>query len=563
MFSRSSAVGRVFGLKASAVFLLALLFFGWDVGNTSLWNIDEPIYAQSLKEQIAQHNLVVPTFNARLMPDKPALNYWLMWTGVKMLGMNSWGLRMGSAVVGALLVLYLIIGLRRLYGENIALISGLMTATALHSTVIFRGATPDPLLILTVTIALLSYLRGYLFPDIRSREILIAYAAMALATLDKGPIGFLLPGLIIVLFLLLRRELSFLWREGRLTWGVPIFLIIALPWYLAVGVETHWAWDRAFVFKQNIGRFSDSMQGHRGPWVYYLISTFLGMLPWSIFLPQVFRDAWLSRQQFLRNHPKTLFLLVWAAAWIGFFTLSATKLPNYVWEAYPPLFILLAAYFEKVRAGATRPTRRGLILSAGVLFLIGLAMSLFAGLVLPLREPHLPDMVEIGLPYLLAAAGAGALFWHRRWVPAWVTLGVGGIALTALLVFVITPSLNRVKPSREMGQRIAALQGPQPYRLASWQWFQPSFLFYAGRGNTPIRHLQTLTELPAVLGPEPLYLVCPEHAVAAVRAAVPAAYRQQTVLLRYEIYNHENIALLRISPRTRSLDHAITAYYHK
>ncbi|MDD5376422.1 MAG: glycosyltransferase family 39 protein, partial [Acidithiobacillus sp.] len=81
MFSRSSAVGRAFGLKAAAVFLLALLFFGWDVGNTSLWNIDEPIYAQSLKEQIAQHNLVVPTFNARLMPDKPALNYWLMWTG--------------------------------------------------------------------------------------------------------------------------------------------------------------------------------------------------------------------------------------------------------------------------------------------------------------------------------------------------------------------------------------------------------------------------------------------------------------------------------------------------
>ena len=55
--------------------------------------------------------------------------------------------------------IFLIIGLRRLYGENIALISGLMTATALHSTVIFRSATPDPLLILTVTIALLSYLR--------------------------------------------------------------------------------------------------------------------------------------------------------------------------------------------------------------------------------------------------------------------------------------------------------------------------------------------------------------------------------------------------------------------
>ena len=149
-----------------------------------------------------------------------------------------------------------------------------------------------------VPCALLSYLRGYLFPDIRSRELLIAYAAMAFATLDKGPIGFLLPGLIIVLFLLLRRELSFLWREGRLDWGIPLFLVIMLPWYLAVGVETHWAWDRAFIFKQNIGRFDDSMQRHRGPWVSYPTSTFLGMLPWSVFLPQVLRDIWLSRQHF-------------------------------------------------------------------------------------------------------------------------------------------------------------------------------------------------------------------------------------------------------------------------
>jgi hypothetical protein len=100
-----------------------------------------------------------------------------------------------------------------------------------------------------------------------------------------------------------------------------------------------------------------------------------------------------------------------------------------------------------------------------------------------------------------------------------------------------------------MGQRIAALQGPQPYRLASWQWFQPSFLFYAGRGDMPIRHLRALAELPAVLGPEPLYLVCPAGDVHAVRAAVPAAYQQQTIMIRYEIYNHTDIALLRISAR--------------
>ncbi|MBU2811555.1 glycosyltransferase family 39 protein [Acidithiobacillus thiooxidans] len=537
---------RGFRIKAIALFFLAFLFFAWGTGNTSLWDIDEPIYAQSLKDQIAADNLVVPTYNDRLMPDKPALNYWLMWSGVRLLGMNSWGLRIGSALVGALLVLYLIIALRRLYGESIALLSGLLTATALHSTIIFRSATPDPLLILLVTIALLSYLRGYIYPEIRTREFHWAYAAMALATLDKGPIGFLLPGLIIVLFLLLRQQLPLLWKEGRLTTGIPLFLIIMLPWYLAVGIETHWNWDRLFIFEQNIGRFDDSMQGHRGPWFYYLISTFLGMLPWSIFLPQVLHDLWLKRRHFLQNQAIPLFLLIWAGTWIAFFTLSATKLPNYVWEAYPPLFILLAFWFEKIRAQSRLPQTRGLALSFGTLFLVGLALSIFAAWVLPLREAHLPGMVEVGFPYMLAAVFAMLLIWKKHWSAAWASLGVGSIVLSGLLVFVILPPINALKPSRAMGQEIAAIQGKHPYHLASWDWFQPSFLFYAGRGDMPIRHLSSLTELRTVLGENPLYLVCPSRDVSAVTAAIPKGYQAQNLTTAYEIYSHENISLLQI-----------------
>ncbi|MBE7561507.1 glycosyltransferase family 39 protein [Acidithiobacillus sp. HP-6] len=543
---------RGFRIKALALFFLAFLFFAWGTGNTSLWDIDEPIYAQSLKDQIAADNLVVPTYNDRLMPDKPALNYWLMWSGVRLLGMNSWGLRIGSALVGALLVLYLIIALRRLYGESIALLSGLLTATALHSTVIFRSATPDPLLILLVTIALLSYLRGYIYPEIRTREFHWAYAAMALATLDKGPIGFLLPGLIIVLFLLLRQQLPLLWKEGRLTTGIPLFLMIMLPWYLAVGIETHWNWDRLFIFEQNIGRFDDSMQGHRGPWFYYLISTFLGMLPWSIFLPQVLHDLWLKRRHFLQHQAVPLFLLIWAGTWIAFFTLSATKLPNYVWEAYPPLFILLAFWFEKIRAQSRLPQTWGLALSFSTLFLVGLALSIFAAWVLPLREPHLPGMVEVGFPYMLAAVFAMLLIWKKHWSAAWASLGVGSIVLSGLLVFVILPPINALKPSRAMGQEIAAIQGKHPYHLASWDWFQPSFLFYAGRGDMPIRHLSSLAELRTVLGETPLYLVCPSRDVSAVEAAIPQDYQVQNLTTAYEIYGHENISLLQI----KNLPHA-------
>ncbi|MGC8503454.1 MAG: ArnT family glycosyltransferase [Acidithiobacillus sp.] len=121
------------------------------------------------------------------------------------------------------------------HGESSALIAGFCTATALHSTVIFRGATPDPLLILSVTIALLAYLRGYLLPEERTRDLLITYAAMALATLDKGPIGFLLPGLIIVPSSL--RDATWRSSGGRAGWrrGFPYF-----SWSCSLGM---WPWE--------------------------------------------------------------------------------------------------------------------------------------------------------------------------------------------------------------------------------------------------------------------------------------------------------------------------------
>ena len=248
------------------IFSVSILYFSWGTGNTSLWDIDEPIYAQSLKEMMANHNLILPTYNGQILPDKPILNYWMMWAGIKLFGLDSFGLRIGSAIVGALLVLLIVSVVRRMYSEKIAFLSALIIATILHSTVIFRSATPDPLLILATTAALLSFLLAYLDPQVRRNALFSFYLALALGTLDKGPIAFLLPGLIVVIFLIVQQNIHFLWQQGKLGLGLPLFLILLMPWYVAVGLETHWMWDKLFLLQQNIGRFDASMQGHRGPW---------------------------------------------------------------------------------------------------------------------------------------------------------------------------------------------------------------------------------------------------------------------------------------------------------
>lgn len=533
-------------LYSIAIFVFSLLYFAWGIGNTSLWDIDEPIYAQALKEMIAHHNLLVPTFNNQLLPDKPILNYWLMWCGTQIFGWNSFGLRVGSAFVGALFILLLWIAVKRLYNPRIALFTAAITATLLHSSIIFRSATPDPLLILTVSAALLFFLIGYT-ENADKRFLMAFYIALALATLDKGPIGFLLPGLIIVLFLLGQKNLPFLWKAGQLRIGIPLFLLIVLPWYVAVGLETQWSWDKVFLIQQNIGRFDSSMQGHQGPWFYYLISILLGMLPWSLFFPQTFsllRKLWpLANHESRRKHS---FLLIWAVVWTAFFSLSATKLPSYVWESYPPLAIFLAWYFDqRLLMHNTKPSRLDW-LSPVILFGIGVALSVFGGWILPKQEPQLPNLLLIGLPYSGAAIVAMVFLWRQNFRAALLSFATGALILSAMLVFLYTPEFNYLKPSREMGEEIAKIQQGAPYRLASWQWFQPDFLFYAGRGAMPIHHLTALDEIAPLAQQQPLYLVCPEIDLKNVQAAVPPPYHVALILVRFELYSREKIALLQI-----------------
>ncbi|MEY2341854.1 ArnT family glycosyltransferase [Acidithiobacillus sp. IBUN Pt1247-S3] len=539
-------------LHALLLFAFAFWLFAFHTGNASLWDIDEPNNAQCLKEMIAHNNYVVPTFNGHLRPDKPILNYWLMDLGVRTLGMNSWGLRMGSVLMGALLVLYLTLALRRLLGARAALLTGLFTATALHSQIIFRAAVPDPLLILLVTIALLSYLRGYLYPEERRWQYLVSYAAMGLGTLTEGPIFFLLPGLIITVFLLLRRDLPHLWREGQLRWGLPIFLVLTLPWYIAVGIETHWRWDLLFIAQQNVARYTGAMQGHQGPIFYYVVTTFLGLLPWSVFFPQMFATLWLQRKEYFRSRPDLVFFGLWAGIWIAFFSLGATKLPNYVWEAYPPLLALLAWRMDIALSGVHAFCGRGVIASLLVLGAIGGILLGLGATLVPDKIPPLGSVAYLGLPYIVAALLGLYFVYRHQFLGVIGSLGAGAVALAFCMILLLMPALDHLKPSVTMGEMVHSMGGDKPYAIATWNWWEPSYLFYAGRGAmTATQIKQPERQIPALLARThgPLFLVLPEKDIKALRPKLTAQESMTELYAAYELYSRHNIALVRINAK--------------
>src|SRR5438309_11202553 len=77
-------------------------------------------------------------------------------------------------------------------------------------------------------------------------ELLAAYALMALATLTKGLIGVVLPSLILIRFVAVRRDWQLL-LEARLPWGILFFLLIATRWFVLVHVATGVKWSKGFI----------------------------------------------------------------------------------------------------------------------------------------------------------------------------------------------------------------------------------------------------------------------------------------------------------------------------
>ena len=71
-----------------------------NLGRTGLWDMDEALYASVAREMFQRGNWVVPWFNGQLFPEKPPLMFWTMMGGFELFGVNEFGARFFSAVMG-------------------------------------------------------------------------------------------------------------------------------------------------------------------------------------------------------------------------------------------------------------------------------------------------------------------------------------------------------------------------------------------------------------------------------------------------------------------------------
>jgi 4-amino-4-deoxy-L-arabinose transferase-like glycosyltransferase len=493
---------------------IAAVLFLPNLGTASLWDIDEGHNAEAAREMLENEDWVKPTFNFQLRVDKPVLLYWLQMVAYQVFGINEFAARLPSALAALVAILAVYELGRGMFGSAVGLLAGVILASAVLFCAAAHFANPDALLNAFTLLSLFCFWcsfskwerwstrgasRGL---DSRSESatfgrgwFVLSGATMGLAVLAKGPVGLVLPTAVIGLFLLWSRR----WRpllDRRLGQGALAFLLVALPWYIWVGVETKWQFLRGFLAQHNVGRFLNPMESHSGPIYYYLIVLALGLAPWSVFLgPAVWfgvKEGRADRAEEEAPSPRLAygFLWCWIGVYLVFFSLARTKLPNYLLPVYPPLAVVIARFLDRWRRGLIQPPAWVFHVSLVCLALFGIGTTavvlLASGIVeLPLlRGRSLPGVEGWALLGIVPVGGALAAWWcARRQQRAGLIVSV---ALTALLFAGSLAAwagimLDAHKAPRPLAQAVQAAQTNREIRVACYRYYQPSLVFYCRR----------------------------------------------------------------------------------
>ena len=349
---------------AAAILCLVALYF-W--GNDSL-SVTAPVevnYAQTAKEMLAAGDWISPQIYGNYWYDKPIFFYWELLAAFSVFGVTDFAARFFPALFAAVGLLLTYCFARRIYDERTAFWSVLILGTSVLYAVLAKLILTDMSLFVFFGGTLAAFLIGYY--EQRRGYFYIAYVCAGLAVLTKGPVGFLLPGLVILVFLLVRRDLCALGRICLPT-GLLVFAAVCAPWYIYMYL-THGAdFVNTFLGIHNVLRATVSEHAKWDVWYFYLGIYFLGMFPWSFALPLALYRAWRVRP-FI--DVRTQFLLAWAIVVPVFFQLMATKYPTYSFPAFLPTAILTA----RLLTHNSRVLRNGAVLGMGLYLAVVVVVS--------------------------------------------------------------------------------------------------------------------------------------------------------------------------------------------
>lgn len=341
-------------------------FCGADVCGTN-----EAIEGIFVQDMVERGHVLFPTGPGGTPMYKPPLFHWTAFAIDRLFGITrvtAFNLRLASVLYAVATALLVMAFAMSRFGPGAGLLAGLALAGSYQFIGLARVGRVDMTLTCCEALALLSFLwwmpaRGREpAPGARPLRYLFA-AALGAAVTAKGPVGMILPGLAIAIFLVSERRLRELWR--RFIPG-PALLAIAIgsSWYLACFIAGRYGFLSRQLGSENFGRFFGTL-GAMPPW-YYLKPLLLNSGPLSLVAPVAtffavrvgrpetgvaFVDTDLLRAEMVTAERRRDALRLLAIFWIVtvvFFSFAAYKRRAYLLPLWPASALMIAWWFESL-----------------------------------------------------------------------------------------------------------------------------------------------------------------------------------------------------------------------
>ena len=414
--------------------LLAIVWFG-SIEFRKLVRPDEGRYAEIPREMVASGDWVLPRLNGLLYFEKPALQYWATAIFYTLFGEHHWTARLWSALTGFLGILLCYWAGNRWWGKPSGLLASIICSSMLFYTLIGHINTLDMGVSFFLNLGLGGLIMAQMSnttpaQDKKSLNVghlyaVIGWSGLSASVLSKGLIGLVLPLLSLFIYgLCFQREKDF-WLRLHLRLGLLVMALLCAPWFILASLQNQDFFAFFFV-REHFIRFLTKEHDRYQPFWYFIPILFMGLLPWSVLLPETIWKAWRTpqHQQYPLTSPHATnfqlhrFLLIWIGTVFIFFSASSSKLVSYILPIFPGIALLMAYCLMQFSI-------KGILWRILTpLTLIAIAILILAPHVIEFADPTVPVSLYTNyIPWLYATGGglllgsiigAGWVWWTNK-----------------------------------------------------------------------------------------------------------------------------------------------------
>jgi 4-amino-4-deoxy-L-arabinose transferase-like glycosyltransferase len=451
-FSLNSPVGG-FSKPALVIWLMiVVLTVGYGIGGYGLIEPDEGRNAEVAREMATTNNYVLPHLNGLPYLDKPVLFFAAVAAAIEVFGPTEFAARLASLLLGLATAALTGWFASRFWGRDAAVVAATATATAPLALGLSRVVIMDTMLSFFAVLALVSFFiaiekRSEAPPELPIRWpwyvwTLIAWAAMGLGVLTKGPVAFAVPLLVAAPYAVWRRASLAVWHPL----GPAVMLGLVLPWVWAVSREIPNYLHYVVVTETWARMTTDELRRTEPIW-FFVPVLLAGTFPWSIVALSNLRSRWAPEEPTDRR--LRLYLLLWLVVPLIFFSLSRGKQEQYMLPLVPAIALLIASRWTG------RP--KGVRAAAACWGLLGLAMLIVAAFGVPgldtdrvSTEIAMRTVIGFGVAALVGAVVAWFGATRRR------QLAAIGLALPLMAFPIISASLMKAVAADRSARGLAA-----------------------------------------------------------------------------------------------------------